>query len=145
MVGILGLATAPRVATAIIKKVLHSLSQTLLYLVTIALNRWCELALRCDSCTALREVTQCIVRILPHGRFGSAIRSGVTSGWQLFISIDTNIFQCITFGVVCSLPSRSTLVYSTPWDSLVCGPAPQVYLWFFVTRVTIRTVLSSES
>jgi hypothetical protein len=23
------------------------------------------------------------------------------------------------------------------WDSLVCGPAPQVYFWFFATRVAI--------
>jgi hypothetical protein len=40
--------------------------------------------------------------------------------------------------------SRSTLVYSTPWDSLVCGPAPQVYFWFFVARGTTRAVLSSD-
>ena len=59
------------------------------------------------------------------------------AAWQLFISIDTNIFQCTTFGVVCLIlfPIRCALVYPTSWGSLACEPAPQVCYWFFVTRV----------
>jgi hypothetical protein len=41
---------------------------------------------------------------------------------QIFFSVSHSAWYAL------SLPkSRSTLVYSTPWDSLVCGPAPQIY------------------
>ena len=41
---------------------------------------------------------------------------------QTFFSVSHSALYAV------SLPkSRSTLVYSTPWDSLVCGPAPQIY------------------
>jgi hypothetical protein len=50
-------------------------------------------------------------------------------GGNFSFDIDTFviiIIRCITLGVVCSsiFPSRLNLVYSTPWNSHVCGPAP---------------------
>ena len=50
-------------------------------------------------------------------------------GGNFSFDIDTFIIifiRCITLGMICSsiFPSRLTLVYSTPWDSHVCGPAP---------------------
>ena len=51
----------------------------------------------------------------------------------LFRHIHPSVYH-IRGHVLSISPSRPTLVYSTPWDSPVCGPAPQVYFWFFITR-----------
>ena len=61
---------------------------------------------------------------------GQQYEAGVTSGWQLFISIDTNIFQCITFGVVCSLSSQVGLPWFIPPRGVLwcVGPHPKFIL-----------------
>jgi hypothetical protein len=65
-----------------------------------------------------------------------------TSGWQLFISIDTNIFQCITFGVVCSLSLSLSLPKSVcpglfhPVGFSCVGPHPK-----FISGSLLRGLL----
>ena len=51
----------------------------------------------------------------------------------LFRHIHPSVYH-IRGHVLSISPSRPTLVYSTPWDSPVCEPAPQVYFRFFITR-----------